>query len=523
VETTGNVEANKVSIKWISDKGKKFIYKNGKEIKNIGYLYGDYGFCVYYKDSLINHFGHFNSKWNKVNHYKFKISNFNNIITSSLVVIGPDSISKYYWQELFHPYAQDQLKVQQCELSNSIRKNNFKKNLIEVTLRPEDYSKIENNINSKLTLKKASIKINNDSLELKKIKIAGASTLNYRRKSYKISLEKPYVLKDNDSIFQIQNFRLLALSMDPYYYNMYISYRFMKALNLFDLFFTYVQLKMNNETQGIYLLIEEPEYHALKSKESNFVIRRNYNFSSFLPGIENNSAFEFKSNIINSKLTDADYIESLKEIYKILNKYQGKDLYNELDKHVDLNQYTRWMAINYFLCNGDYTDEVFFYTKSTPDNARFELIPWDYDDILRNPPHEGWVYRHTKIGNKLIFSVEDSLDLKIASDEYLYTKYLNSLNLLINTIDENFIKKVFEDACYNIRQYIHDKNILSVSKFDKTPIISEDDFITNIKASYLFLLERRRTISNNLQKMRNLGDIADKNNLPDHQLTFHNN
>ena len=83
----------------------------------------------------------------------------------------------------------------------------------------------------------------------------------------------------------------------------------------------------------------------------------------------------------------------------------------------------KWLAFNFIVKNGDYTDEVYFCIDPAVD--KFKFIPWDYDDIFAIAPHEGNAIKKDAIGNKLIFSSEDKLDQKIANDAYLYHIYLS--------------------------------------------------------------------------------------------------
>ena len=505
VQTDHHLDVKKVSIKWISSKGERFIYQNGQKVNRIDYVDGDYAFKIYYKDSLVKEVGHYITQWDNNNNYSFYVYNMNGIVSASFKVIGPDTIPPLYWNEVLHTSTLDPSLINESKIFNQNEKDTFSRNTIELTLDSADFDKIEENITSKFSFKKARISINNIPIELKKIKIAGASTLKYRRKNYKISLEKPCPFNSNGTTLQLENFRLLSLSMDPCYFHMFISYNLMKEVGLFDLYFSYVELKINNETQGIYLLIEDPEHYALNRKESSFILRRDYRHSNFQQP-DSIKKFDFKSKAKNSTVTDDKHIQAFKSIYASLYSYDNEDLFESLNKYLDVNKYMKWMAINYFLCNGDYTDELFFFTQTTNDNNRFDIIPWDYDDILRTYPHEGWEYRHAKIGNKLIYSIEDSLDLKIANDKYLYCQYLNNLRSMLETIDDEVIKRVFDEAFNELTPLLKTGEIISMSQYDKTRVKSLEEFIFNLKASYLFLIERRKIINNRLLQYAQLKD-----------------
>ena len=51
----------------------------------------------------------------------------------------------------------------------------------------------------------------------------------------------------------------------------------------------------------------------------------------------------------------------------------------------------RWLAFNFLVRDGDYTDEVYLYID--PELKKFKLIPWDYSNLFLTAPHEGTAER----------------------------------------------------------------------------------------------------------------------------------
>lgn len=496
VETDDDLDIKNVSIKWICSKGEKFIFRNGKRVNRLGYDGGEYEFQVYYKDSLIKGLGHVKSVWDNTNDYYFKISHKDKI-SATFKVVGPDSIASLYWDEVFHPLTLNSLEIRNNPLLIPSEKDTSFRYVIDLTIQPKDYERIVKNDPSKFTLKNAKVSINNTDIDLKRVKLAGATTLKYRRKSFKVSLKEPYNMDYKGSNLPIDNFRLLSLSMDPCYFNMFISYSLMKEVGLFDLYFTYVELKINKETQGIYLLIEEPDHFALKRMESGFIVRRDFRFTSTFSN-SSKEELEYESSHKHDSITDDQYLHSFRSIYTCLHSTEEKELFESLKTYLNVDKYMKWMGMNYLLANGDYSDEIYFYSTLNNSPINFDIIPWDYDDILRLPPHEGWAYRHEKIGDKLIYSIEDSLDLKIANDEYLYSRYLNNLLLILESIDEQTIKNIFNDANVTLSPYIKNKEIISMSRYDKHRIKNYNEFMDHLNASCSFLIERRNRIYNRL-------------------------
>ena len=102
-------------------------------------------------------------------------------------------------------------------------------------------------------------------------------------------------------------------------------------------------------------------------------------------------------------------------------------------------------------------------------------------DIFANAPHEGNTQRNKAIGDKLIFSSEDDLDKKIASDPYLYKAYLTKFKEVLEILSPAVLKQVFENTYAELYPYYSNKDIISNSEFD----VYKDADIDNLK-SYLF-------------------------------------
>ena len=310
-------------------------------------------------------------------------------------------------------------------------------------------------IGQKFNLKVTGLVLNGDTLEPDRIGIRGQSTLYFRRKSYSFSLKSHVSFRHGERIESLKRFYLIGLAMDKYYIRNRLAFEMMDASHLFDLFYSFCELRINNESEGIYMVIERPEDWALKKKGSPLVIRRGY---------DNNIR-----KIRTGKKTDGNNISSyrgdFRQIYRSLNKYKGEDLYKTLSTWLEMDVYMKWLAFNFFVRNGDYTDEAFFYLD--PATNKFSIIPWDYYDIFSAVPHEGNIVENRKIlGDKLIFSIEDLLDKKIVTDPYLYNKYLLQFEELMNQLSPEVIKRDFENTYAELYPYYSNDEIINKSNFD---------------------------------------------------------
>ncbi|WP_455170613.1 CotH kinase family protein, partial [Aegicerativicinus sediminis] len=300
------------------------------------------------------------------------------------------------------------------------------------------------------------------------------------------SLEKKAKIIQGKDTLKMKKFEAISLSMDDYYYQNRLAFRLLEKLNLFELFNAFGDIKINDEHEGIYLILQRPQDWAFNMKDSPILIRRGYDHK-----IE-----KIKTDKKVDKSEIKAYRKTFSEIYKLLNDFDGERLYQELSKLLDIEMYMKWLAFNYFFKNGDYTDEVFFYID--PTDEKFRIIPWDYDDIFSNTPHEGRKEKYDKIGDKFLFSSEDELDRKIGNDPFLYNQYLEQLRNIAIQLDENALKEAFEATYAELYPYYSRPEIISMVQFDSHPSASIPLLKNALVESYSYLLMSRTVILDQL-------------------------
>jgi spore coat protein H len=183
-------------------------------------------------------------------------------------------------------------------------------------------------------------------------------------------------------------------------------------------------------------------------------------------------------------IPEETYLIRFREIYSLIAELQGPELFDALSQRINLQQYFWKMGIDYLLRNGDYTDELFLYTKVVQDTVRYQLIPWDYDDIFSSQPHEvgltwgtGKVFGTRRyethqdildeIGDKLIYSIEDDLDYIIARDPYLYERYEEALSNLFSALKPAIFDMVFSQLESELTPFYLNEEVVAQSKFDR--------------------------------------------------------
>jgi spore coat protein H len=312
-------------------------------------------------------------------------------------------------------------------------------------------------------------------LDLDLIKTRGKTALDFRRKSFAVMLNRALAIEDskNGRVVYLNRFKLISLAMDYTYIENRLAFGILEERGIMPLFYRYVELKINGSTQGIYLLVEDPEqfYHE---NGSEYILRRGY-YNSI-----DDSEYEPSTHLIPRD----SYRSRFLEIYSLITELEGEELYSALNQRLNLEQYFRKMGIDYLLQNGDYTDELYLYALVQQDQIRFHIIPWDYDDIFRNRPHEvginwgvgklfGDRYYPTHqdvldvLGGKMVFSIEDDLDYAIAMDPYLYDRYESTLEGMLEQMDPEDMDVLFEQVRQELLPFYSIEEVVAQSRYDQ--------------------------------------------------------
>ena len=317
-------------------------------------------------------------------------------------------------------------------------KSGDKPNLVmELEMPARLFEKIKASRGEDIDLDKTILRFKDDTLSINDGHLHGQSTLYFERKSYSIDTEKK--IKLCKGCGGLGAFYLVSLSMDKNYYHNRLCFDLLHTLGLFHLQYSYSEVRINGKSQGIYLILQRPQDWALKDIGSPYIVRRGR-------GERIVDRERFQKDI--SKDLKKNYHDQFLSIYRFIHEYSGEELYKKLNEKMHLEDYMRWLAFNYIIKCGDYSDELYFYID--PETKRLRIVPWDYDDIFMIHPHEGIKERNRRISpSSLIFSSEDKLDVKIANDPYLYAQYMKHYLTVFEELSqdrlENVLIKIYSD------------------------------------------------------------------------------
>ena len=324
--------------------------------------------------------------------------------------------------------------------------------------------------------------LNGELISVERLRVRGKSTLHFPKKSFSVRLAKGTSLELPGCPEKIaKKFYLMSLSLDLYYFHNRLSFLLMEELGIFPLYNSFAEVSINGESQGIYLILEHPEQHFLKQQKADLILRRGT--------AENVDEYDTRKGL-SAKETKS-YLKQFQSIEKICKSKRGEALYQELSQLVDLEAYMKWLAFNYWTANGDYEDEVFFYSLSREAPSRFSILPWDYDDIFAEAPHEGWEVRDNHIGTAMIFSSEDILGRTIANDPYLYQQYLAVLSDMLHHFSEQQLEDLFQQVEQELAPFMDLKDFVEVNPYDEEKRTRAEIIRQKLAEKEVYLKERR--------------------------------
>lgn len=350
---------------------------------------------------------------------------------------------------------------QQMVLAASIDKDSLKLKagdktyaVMELEMPARLFQRIKDSRGQDVDLVNTTFTFKGDTISVNEGHLRGQSTKYFERKSYSIDAEKK--IKLCKGCKGLGDFYLVSLSMDKNYYHNRLAFDLLRTLGLFHLQNAYSEVRINGKSQGVYLILQRPQDWALKEIGSPYIVRRGR-------GERMVDRERFQKEL--SKQEKKTYHDQFLSVYRSIHEFSGEELYKKLNDVMHLEDYMRWVAFNYIIKCGDYSDELYFYVD--PETKKLRIIPWDYDDIFMTHPHEGIKERNSKMAaSALIFSAEDKLDVKIANDPYLYAQYVKHFAAVFEELSPERIENVLINIYSDLSPLLESPSILKALSTD---------------------------------------------------------
>jgi spore coat protein H len=204
--------------------------------------------------------------------------------------------------------------------------------------------------------------------EYKGITEAQGSGSRYLPKwSYEIEL-------DAGRIAGLKNFNLSAQVSDQSMLRTTLASYIYREMNFKVFESHYAFLKINNENEGLYYMIErvEEDFFSRRGLPVYEVINTLFGAAfTFTGGTDLNLFFE-------KEINDNDNLYNFENFIHALDTVKPENIFTGLGKYLDINSYLKYHAVSTVIAAKDgFRNNIIFY-KKTPE-SQYEIIPWDFD------------------------------------------------------------------------------------------------------------------------------------------------
>lgn len=243
--------------------------------------------------------------------------------------------------------------------------------------------------------------------------LRGKGTLGCERKSYTLSLDGAgrHWLPES----RTDEFYLLSMCADDRYVEQYTANQLLSELGLFPLAFRLVEVALDGQTRGVYLLLEKPREELVRDGTGiHDVMRRRF---------ETNPPADYFESKFSTGLFDAAALYSTAAAADIA----------AMQDEVSLDPYLRFLALMTAYQNGDYIDEIWVTASEQRLGAEqglwFETMAWDNDDLFSECHYSGQFAFVDP--NALVYCAEATIDHVLLGDPAIYNRYVDILEDLL--------------------------------------------------------------------------------------------
>jgi len=322
------------------------------------------------------------------------------------------------------------------------------------------------------------------------IHVRGGSSTHADKKSFAVNLITSQRFTDE---FKARKFFLINLLRDPFGFKFRFSYELLRELGVFYCYNQFAVVAINDEPQGLYLLVERPvdairgsfgEVASVYRQRRGWKIEEKY----LAPGKAHREIFLQLRNVCEMPVDENQV--------------------GQLEKLIDLEQYHTWMAFNSLVQNADTLGELFWFEQRAAnrqqDIGRLRIMAWDYDDLQRPPAH----LKYTMVA-PLIWAAENEVDQLTIKNPALYARYKTALvRLLQEKLTESHLRETM-DRIHAVLDGIDTGFPPSQQAEERTKRAVEiDAFLTRLINRRLELLRRSRAQIGKAASAARTGDAS---------------
>jgi len=284
--------------------------------------------------------------------------------------------------------------------------------------------------------------------------LRGQTSLGCVRKSYNVNLKgnRPRHILPGSAT---DEFYLLSMCKDDRYFQQYTANLLARPLGLFPLQFGFVELFLDGETRGVYLLLEKTKEALLEDNSRvHSIIRRRFD-----PG-EAPSEVKYPSDgTINGPAGEA-----FLALPQVGEELAGEALLAEMNRLMNFDQFLLNLAFQTLMGNGDYVDEMIFYSTEAVREGEvrewFRLMAWDMDDLFSACHHSG---KHAmEDPHEVLYCAEGNIEKAVMTDPAVYARFIELLEELINEkLAAEHLNAALEETAAELLPFFDDPKLCS--------------------------------------------------------------
>jgi len=257
--------------------------------------------------------------------------------------------------------------------------------------------------------------------------LRGQTSLDCVRKSFTVNLKgnRPrHILPDSAT----DEFYLISMCKDDRYFQQYTANILAGSLGLFPLRFGLAELVVEGETRGVYLLLEKTKEALLEDNSRvKTILRRRFDPGGKPPEVK------YPSGVA----ADNPLLDPYWAVVAIADGLSGEELVDEMQTLIDLDQFLTLVAFHTLTGNGDWVDELFWYSMEAFREGAvvewYRFMAWDMDDLFSACHHSG---KHAmEDPHDILFCAEGNLEKAILLDPAIYERFITILeDLMYNQV-----------------------------------------------------------------------------------------
>jgi hypothetical protein len=247
-------------------------------------------------------------------------------------------------------------------------------------------------------------------------------------------------------------FLLISLCYDQAYVESYTFDQLLSARGFWPLKFDYVELVIDGESHGVFMLMEKP-HEAAKRDHARALgqIRRNHEIESDPLGVK-----IFKDG--------AEWIvQEYEDLLPTAENTSGEEMVAELRRRMAFDHYLRFVATMTALMNSDYGDEVRFLATERigSPGALWEISAWDPEDMLRLTCVWDAYTLHDPTG--LVWCAEGWLEQEVLADPVAHRMYAEILRAVLADLTVERFDEALANARARLAPFMQDPAIRAAS------------------------------------------------------------